>query len=67
MNEQEPSQMTDASELFETTVQKLIPPEWIDFNHPDFPKYFKIAILDENGEIKSWWERTPNTKNTGIL
>ncbi|MEH2392592.1 MAG: hypothetical protein V7K21_13380 [Nostoc sp.] len=60
MSEQEPSQMPDKSELF-PDINKYLPPppEWINFEHPDFPKYFYIAILDENGEIKTWWQRIP--------
>ena len=60
MNEQEPSQMPDASGLFEEIEKNLPPPpEWINFEHPDFPKYFYIAMLDENGGVKTWWQRIP--------
>ncbi|MEH2145308.1 hypothetical protein [Nostoc sp.] len=61
MSEQEPSQMPDVSGLFEEEVEKYLPPppEWINFEHPDFPEYFYIAVLDEDGEIRTWWQRIP--------
>ncbi|MEH1905843.1 MAG: hypothetical protein V7L04_31810 [Nostoc sp.] len=60
MSEQEPSQKPDESKLFESIDKYLPPPpEWINFEHPDFPKYFSIAILDEDGRTKTWWQRIP--------
>ncbi|MDZ8096398.1 MAG: hypothetical protein RMZ42_31345 [Nostoc sp. DedQUE05] len=65
MSQQEPEQLIDAGELFETAKKHLPPPpEWINFQHPDFPKYFYIGILDENGEIKTWWQRVPEHLRT---
>lgn len=60
MSGQEPSQTPDERKLFED-IEKYLPPppEWINFEHPNFPKYFYIAILDENGETKTWWQRIP--------
>ncbi|MEH2119016.1 hypothetical protein [Nostoc sp.] len=60
MSKQEPSQIPDNSELF-PGIDKYLPPlpEWINVEHPDFPQYFHIAILDENGETKTWWQRIP--------
>ncbi|MBH8578357.1 hypothetical protein I8752_36550 [Nostocaceae cyanobacterium CENA369] len=57
MSEQKPEQLPDASGFFDDHLPK--PPEWINFQHPDFPKYFYIAIIDKNGQIKTWWQRLP--------
>ncbi|MBH8576998.1 hypothetical protein I8752_29255 [Nostocaceae cyanobacterium CENA369] len=54
MTEQKPEQLPDAAEEYQPK-----PPDWINFQHPGFPKYFYIAIIDENGQVKSWWQRLP--------
>ncbi len=42
-------------------IEKYIPkkPEWLDVDHPDFPKYFSLVIYDEKGNPTTWWERVP--------
>ncbi|MBH8577956.1 hypothetical protein I8752_34350 [Nostocaceae cyanobacterium CENA369] len=59
MTEQKPEQLPDASGLFEMAEEYLKPPDWINFQHPGFPQYYYIAIIDENGQIKCWWQRLP--------
>lgn len=52
---------TSADGFFEE-VERLFPndpPPWVDFEHPDFPKYFQIVVLDDQGEPKTWWQRLP--------
>lgn len=44
---------------FSKAVKQLEPPEWINFNHQEFPQYFQICILDEQGTVTSWWQRLP--------
>ncbi|MEH1940085.1 MAG: hypothetical protein V7L01_07700 [Nostoc sp.] len=51
--------VVDASGLFDNIEKHLAPPPWIDFNHPDFPEYFQIVVLDEEGKVKTWWQRVP--------
>lgn len=38
-------------------------PDYINTEHPDFPKYFSFCILDGDGNLKSWWERLPGKTN----
>ncbi|MDZ7956537.1 MAG: hypothetical protein RMY34_01285 [Aulosira sp. DedQUE10] len=49
----------DDNTLFSDVLKHLEPPKWIDFSHPEFPEYFQICILDEQGRVKSWWQRLP--------
>ncbi|MEH1795858.1 MULTISPECIES: hypothetical protein [unclassified Nostoc] len=55
----EDDSVVDASGLFEEAEKNLAPPPWIDFNHPDFPEYFQILALDDEGKVKAWWQRVP--------
>lgn len=48
--------------LFDKVDEFLQPPEWINFEHPEFPKYFQISVLDEKGNVTAWWQRLPDTK-----
>lgn len=58
----ENDELVDVSPLFEKAQQMIpLPPEWINFEHPDFPEYFYIGILDEQGNPKTWWQRLPES------
>lgn len=38
---------------------KFESPQWLDTNHPKFPKHFTLAIYDKYGALVWWYERFP--------
>lgn len=48
-----------STSAFARATKRLEPPGWINFNHPEFPQHFQICILDEQGTVRSWWQRLP--------
>ncbi|MDJ0675994.1 MAG: hypothetical protein QNJ36_11530 [Calothrix sp. MO_167.B42] len=57
MNQHQPENNKSLWASLSEEIKKT--PEWLDVEHPDFPKYFSIAVYDENGNVVRWWERLP--------
>ena len=43
------------------------PPKWINFEHPEFPRYFSIVVLNADGSSKYWWQRLPKELHTEVI
>lgn len=48
--------------LAEECQEFIEPPAWLNFDHPEFPRYFQISVLDEKGNVTAWWQRLPDAK-----
>ncbi|MEH2065126.1 MAG: hypothetical protein V7K50_23180 [Nostoc sp.] len=44
-------------EAIEKTTPEM--PAWINVDHPEFPRYFIISLLDKKGEVTHWWQSLP--------